>query len=331
MFRSSLAVQGLLTLRLCHGAAAVGDLWVSVDDSGVPKTITPVISTVSGTPTAVSDAPPFKLTATVRTKIIHGYVTTSTGLSLPTADANSKNGAGAFPICHHKAGLGAPFCFPTPGSTLHPGTTYYITWDPAFFSSSNTTIVVFGSHRNATNGVLSKEDAFASSAIPVTKAFYAWSVDHEIMQHTPGVNISIGLRTLPVGNSSNAPARGPDVYVTKALPFRQPPSTPPSGPELYIGLPIIFAFITLMLIGTLVWGKKYRNIGLGNVMSRGRRGGYQKLGSGRSRRSRGDPKESIGLMNIDAEADDGNQGRFSIDSDDSTGSDARPARHRRMS
>lgn len=74
MFRSSLAVQGLLTLRLCHGVAAVDDLssWVSVDDSGVPKTITPVISTVSGTPTAVSDAPPFELTATVRTKIIHG-------------------------------------------------------------------------------------------------------------------------------------------------------------------------------------------------------------------------------------------------------------------
>lgn len=206
-----------------------------------------------------------------------------------------------------------------------------VTWDPAFFSSGNTTVVVFGSHRNATNGALSKEDAFASSPIPITKSFYAWSVDREIMQHTPGVNISIGLRTLPVSNSSHAPVRGPDVYVAKALPFRQPPSTPPSGPALYIGLPIIFAFITLMLVGTLVWGKNYRNIGLGNVMSRGRRGGYQKLGSGRSRRSRGDPKESIGLMNIDTEADYANQGRFSIDSDNSTGSDARPARHRRSS
>lgn len=329
MFRSSLVFQGLLALRLCHGVAAAAELWVSVDDSGVPKTITPIMSTVSGTPTAVSDAAPFEITATVRTKIIHGYVTTSTGRSLPTADANSK--AGAFPICHNKAGSGAPFCFPSPGSQVHPGTTYYVTWDPAFFPSSNTTIVVFGSHRNATTGTLSKADAFASSPIPVNKAFYAWSVDREIMQHTAGVNVSIGFRTLPVSNSSHAPVRGPDVFVMKVQPFRQPPSTPPSGAALYIGLPIIFAFITLMLVGTLMWGKKYRNIGLGNVMSRARRGGYQKLGSGRSKRSRADPKESIGLMNFDVEADYADQRRFSIDSNYSTSSDARPVRHRRMS
>ncbi|KAL8417836.1 hypothetical protein RB594_001452 [Gaeumannomyces avenae] len=303
MFRSSLSFQGLLALCLCHGVAAADDLWVSVDDSGVPKTITPVMSTVSGTPTAVSDAAPFEITATVRRTIIHGYVTTSTGRSLPTADANSK--AGAFPICHNKAGSGAPFCFPSPGSQVHPETTYYITWDPAFFPSSNTTIVVFGSHRNATTGALSKEDAFASSPLPVNKAFYAWPVDREIMQHTAGVNISIGFRTLPVTNSSHAPVRGPDVFVTKVQPFRQPPSTAPSGAEL--------------------------NIGVGNIMSRARRGGYQKLGSSRSKRGRADPKESIGLMNFDAEANYADQGRFSIDSDYSTGSDARPARHRRMS
>lgn len=46
----------------------------------------------------------------------------------------------------------------------------------------------------------------------------------------------------------------------------------PKGAALYIGLPVILGFCLIMVCGVCMWNRKTRTIGLGNVMSRGRRG-----------------------------------------------------------
>jgi hypothetical protein len=109
--------------KVARAPAEATDPWVTVDESGKPKTITPVQTTISGTPTLISGAPN-DVTASVVTRTNQGDISTSTGSpALPTATATK--GSGAFPVCHNKDGDFAPFCLPTEGSNLYPGTTYY--------------------------------------------------------------------------------------------------------------------------------------------------------------------------------------------------------------
>lgn len=102
--------------------------WVTVNEDGKPSTVTPVLTTISGTPTIISGAP-HELTATVFTETNYGKVSTSTGTApMPTATAS--DGAGSFQVCHNKDGENVPWCIPTEGTPMYPGTTYYCTQYP---------------------------------------------------------------------------------------------------------------------------------------------------------------------------------------------------------
>lgn len=100
--------------------------WVSVDESGQPKTITPILTTISGTPTTLPPAP-FAVTASVLTQTRpDAKLTTSTGPSAPEATSPNGSSGGAFPICTNTPpSFLAPFCSPENNSTLHPGVTHY--------------------------------------------------------------------------------------------------------------------------------------------------------------------------------------------------------------
>lgn len=99
--------------------------WVTVADDGTPETVTPVLTTVSGTTTVLSAAPN-DLTATVFTRTSLGEITTSTGTAA-AATATATDGAGSFKICTNLAGTNAPWCTPEDGANWYPGTTYYCT------------------------------------------------------------------------------------------------------------------------------------------------------------------------------------------------------------
>ena len=98
--------------------------WVTVDESGKPSTVTPVLSTISGTPTVISGAP-HDVTATVYTYTSLGKVITSTGA--PPAPTAGSSKTGTFELCENKDGDYAPWCRPQFNSTLYVGTTYYCT------------------------------------------------------------------------------------------------------------------------------------------------------------------------------------------------------------
>ncbi|KAK0657370.1 hypothetical protein B0T16DRAFT_452841 [Cercophora newfieldiana] len=274
--------------------ASPTDPWVSVDESGRPKTVTPVLTTIDGTPTVISGAP-YELTGTVFTQTRNAAITTSTGVPAPTA--TGKDGSGSFALCKKPEGDFAPFCEPKNNATIYPGKTHYVTWDPAFFKSSNTTIRVVGFYNET-------EEAFSSDLISAGWGFYQWKVESDLYKK-PGkdaVNITLRIASLPLGSTVNW-VPGPTIIVTSE-PAPEPTKSPvPQGEALYIALPTVLGFVALMVVGTCIWNRKHRKIGLGNVMGRGRNG----YGVGKSRRQRlfgkGTRKEqAIGLMERDGAA-----------------------------
>ncbi|KAH8899216.1 hypothetical protein GQ53DRAFT_302783 [Thozetella sp. PMI_491] len=276
------------------------DPWVTVNESGQPRTVTPVLTTISGTPTVISAAP-YELTGTVFTRTDNGDVRTSTGTAAPLPTATNVVGAGVFDVCRNKDGDFKPFCMPSDNATLYTGAVYYVTWDPTFFNGSNTTVQVQGFVHNITTNEITLDPAFPSSPMPAGWGFYQWALDDNLLSSRGlnAVNVTLRMAVL------NGPAQwydGPRVLVSYKPIYRQPPAQAPTGPALYIGLPTVLGFVAVILVGTCIWNRKSRKIGLGNIMSRSRHG----YGAGKSRaarmmgsRSRRNKEQGIRLMERD--------------------------------
>ncbi|KAL1898584.1 hypothetical protein Sste5346_003488 [Sporothrix stenoceras] len=259
------------------------DAWVSVGSDGTAKTITPLLTTISGTPTVLSAKPTVSGTAS----------------STEQPEATATSGAGSFPVCNNVDGDLAPFCAPSNGSTLNPGITYYVTWDPNFFSAApNTTVMITGNFFNETSGAITTQ-AFSSNALAAGWSFYAWDVEKDLLNGASSVNIRISMAYLSTGNSSTHIA-GPVITVANPQPYRQKPADPPSGAALYIGLPCILGFIALMLVGTCIWNHRTRRIGLGNVMGRSRFGKLGELGRPKGYGVRKSRRQRMGAVNLDS-------------------------------
>jgi len=260
-------------------AAAATDLWVSVDSSGTPHTITPSVTTIDGTASVINPVPE-DVTATVVTGYNNGDRTIATNTA-PIATATSSSGAGSFAVCNNTDGEYAPFCTVAGGQPLTPGNTYYITWDSTVFAS-NTTIQVTGDYLNDTSGDITTQ-AFSSDPMAAAWSFYAWTVPSSVIPSGNNVTIQLSLMTLGRNSSSSERRKGPKIMIKAAEKYKGPDPQIPGGPALYIGLPVIVGFIALIGLGTCWWNKNVRKIDIkGSVMgSRGK--GY---GAGKSFRSR---------------------------------------------
>ncbi|KAJ0122267.1 hypothetical protein J7T55_002779 [Diaporthe amygdali] len=288
------ALPPLVTPVLEARAPAATDPWVSVDTSGTPVTVTPVVTVVDGATTTISPAPN-DLTATVVTRTDYAEITTSTGTAPPEPTATNKDGSGSFMVCNNADGVNAPFCQPSQNSSLYPGTTYYVTWDTSVFNSTNTTVILEGSYINATTGEIASQ-AFSSDKITAGWSYYAWAVDSKLMQGKSGVNITLFLNALDVDQNTTAKSyKGPTVLVTKTPTYHQAPPKMPTGAALYIGLPTVLGFCVVMIFGVCLWNRKARKIAIGNIMSRSRHG--YGIAKGRAKRlGRRDKKAAIRLM-----------------------------------
>ncbi|CAK7262935.1 hypothetical protein SEPCBS119000_000228 [Sporothrix epigloea] len=256
--------------------------WVSVGSDGVAKTITPVLTTVSNTPTVISAEP----------------TTSNTASSSAPPAATATNGAGSFPVCSNADGDFAPFCAPSNGSSLLPGATYYITWDAGYFAfAPNTSVIITGNFFNETTGAVTTQ-AFSSDPLAAAWSFYSWTVDKALLNRS----IRISLSYITTGNGSTHRI-GPIVTVANPPPYRQPPAKPPTGAALYIGLPAVICFVALMVIGTCYWNNRTRRIDVGNISSRSRFGKLGELSMGRSRGGYGVGKsrrQRVGAVNLDS-------------------------------
>ncbi|KFA78457.1 hypothetical protein S40288_06905 [Stachybotrys chartarum IBT 40288] len=266
--------------------------WVSVNDEAQPvATYTPSMTTVSGTPSAIDGAPE-QLTASVFTWTSYAKVTTSTGLP-PNPTAARRGGEGAFSRCRNMDGEFAPICRPSHNTTLLTGHTYYITWDPDYFNTTdipnNSTVEVavrldWFNHtdRDPSNWDWLHLDTY--NRVPAAWGF--WTLDlttSYLKDTTPGhtmTNVSISLvSSLSGSNEKNTTAAIPVAFMQPGLPpVRHSPGA--SRQSLIIGLPIGFGALVLVIGGLFLYNRRTRRIGLGNVMGR-KRNGYD---SSRTRR-----------------------------------------------
>ncbi|SPQ18341.1 f381ca63-ea10-4bda-8231-ca288ce67272 [Thermothielavioides terrestris] len=285
------------------------DPWVTVDEEGIPKTVTPVLTTISGTPTLLS-APPPDLTATLFTKHPNSILTTSTGPAEPVP--TNDNGTAAFPPCSNTDGEFKPFCRPKHNDVYHPDTTHYITWDTSIFSAPNSTTVkiigfyVFNDTVIPTTGPPSgEEEAFSSDDLPAGWGFYQWRVERSLLT-TPSLSAAnVTLRMVALSHSGDGSSgdgsssssagtarwfAGPTVTVRyRPAPPPRPArkaKTPADTAALYVALPLVFGFAALVIAGTFFWNRQARGaLGAGgSIMGRGGARGRRLGGGGGGRR-----------------------------------------------
>ena len=275
----------MLTSHVLTDAGGL-DPWITVNPSGVASTVTPVATTINGAATTLNAAP-----------------TTDSSPSATGTDAQSTQAAGSsFNVCHNTNGPFAPFCVPSNGTHLDPGSTYYITWDASAFAR-NETIFVVGNYLNAS---VSGEQAFQSDTIASSRGWYALTVEDKYLQGSKENYIDLFLAT-----TGGKQLPGPRVAIGTAPPEVEFKPTPaPKGPALYIALPTVFGFIIVCVCGGFWWNRHTRVIGLGNVM--GRRKGYG-IGKSRGERLGMGRKGAIKLQVRDGEVDAGSQPSFRDD------------------
>jgi hypothetical protein len=194
------------------------------------------------------------------------------------------------PLSLHSV-LVLPFChrsFPY----VHPSNTTPVTWDPDFFAAPNITsdkidVRLQASKHNTTTNAILGDPIDLTETKRANLGFAAWKIDGSLLAGLPGGNsgINITLRLAYnqiVGGNGVKELIGPTILVAYTPAYHPEPTKLPEGAALYIGLPTIAGVVLLCVIGTCIWNRKARQIGIGNVMSRSRHG----YGVGKSRAQR---------------------------------------------
>ncbi|KAI0810032.1 hypothetical protein GGR55DRAFT_647727 [Xylaria sp. FL0064] len=289
------------------GDTAALDPWVTVDQDGMATTITPVLSTISGTPTVVSGAP-HDITATVFTYTSYGKIYTSTGTA-PGPTATSKS-AGSFGVCHNLDGDYAPWCRPEFNTTLYVGTTYYFTWDPDYFAAGNQTVQIIGNYVNKTTGeVRTESPAFNSSYTLSRFGFVSIPITSKQLLYQGSQNISLSL--VAVVDGERVEKQGPQIIITtRPGPVADAHHGLPKSAAAYIAVPLVFGLIIAAAIATCQYNRHHRRIHLPSVMGRNYkvgktgRGVRSRLGLG-SRKKAAKANERIQLMEREIQAEGG--------------------------
>ncbi|KAK3315867.1 hypothetical protein B0H66DRAFT_604176 [Apodospora peruviana] len=190
--------------------------WVSVDTSGFPHTVTPVVSVDGNGALTTLDNPPDSLTATATyTLSPNGHASTYTGLP-PVATPTGDNGAGTFLACDRGQGDDEPFCEPERGAILHPGQTYYVTWNPQWFQPIDTIVLLQTKYVDQ-----SGDGTISLVGIPASHGFFTWSIPSDMLETEGGVsalNVSLALAyqvESEEGTSNWETQVGPTVIITE--------------------------------------------------------------------------------------------------------------------
>ncbi|KAI0393750.1 hypothetical protein F5Y17DRAFT_431237 [Xylariaceae sp. FL0594] len=284
--------------------------WVTVNADGEPATITPVLSTISGTPTIISGAP-HDLTAEVFTYTSYGKViTTTSSAPLATPTGTGDNQAGAFSRCHNLDGANAPWCLPKIDEPLYVGRRYYFTWDPEFFSATpNATVRIVANYLNSTTGEPEPGiAAFESSTLLASSGFWTQPITDEYLRHQGSKNLTIILTSSVKGKEQQA--LSPIKVTTVPGPTANGRGKTPDAAALYIALPTVLGFIALCVLGTCLWNRHHRRIQLGGRSVMGRN--YDVSGSSRfglkkkkKNKNKMSANERIQLMEREIEAEGG--------------------------
>ncbi|KAK4168160.1 hypothetical protein QBC43DRAFT_309783 [Cladorrhinum sp. PSN259] len=264
--------------------------WITVNPSGVAETHSPQVITTEGHRTTISQPPSALVSTATYTISPNGRASTYTGLA-PIASATGSSGeGGAFLACANTVGVDEPFCLPRRGSTLLTGGTYYITWAPSYFPSSefvNLQISLADQYNaNASMGSIVATPLLSASG------YYPLHVPDNFLESIEGSPSSTTI-TLSLAYAENdtpdpndvVTVVGPTVYIARRPADSVQKSSGGGGVNVIaIAVPVIIVVLLLAFIGYcfVKWRKTGSVPFVGAVMKR-RSTGY---GVGKSRSQR---------------------------------------------
>ncbi|KAK0641345.1 hypothetical protein B0T16DRAFT_380051 [Cercophora newfieldiana] len=217
--------------------------------------------------------------------------------------------------CTNFDGPLAPFCAPVQGQQVPVGRTVEVTWDPNWFNSTETPMVLVQADFSlpANSGQTLGIDGFTSELIPTSAGRFTWSVlpsylhsstlattarlflaePSETNVTTRGNRISgprVEIVSSTIGNNNNLNNNNGN---NRGANQQQTPASNGTNP-IAIALPITFGILTLCFLGFCVWFKRrhpdfFRGMFAFNRRRFGRRGGNSgggRFGFGRSKSTR---------------------------------------------
>jgi hypothetical protein len=215
---------------------------------------------------------------------------TPTKASFTSTETFSKTGLPVpistnFPKCSVPKDTKNPFCLPSNATTLYYGKTYYATWDPNYFETANSTVVVQIQFANDTH-----QQVWSSGKTENAWGFVAIDTEKKWMQGTlaqfsstpnhadANLGFSMYNFTFHLQNfEPSAPERpaftfdGPDFMLTNEPPthYKAPAFTKvPDKAGLLIGLPVTLGVLVLGIVAIYFGMKKHRSFGVGNIWGR---------------------------------------------------------------
>ncbi|RKU49162.1 hypothetical protein DL546_008511 [Coniochaeta pulveracea] len=234
-------------------ASAAPSDWVTVGPSGA-RTIKPTAIGPDGATTTDQRAPE-SLTATGTYTLLPISTAPTTSTGLPPVATASADGTGTHLACEVYTGADAPFCAPKSGTQLNPGASYFVTWNPTYFSDTDTWLELQGEYLDGSG------NGFTSERIPATQLYYAWTIDPNILSthHTTdlALNMTLTLVQFETQTSNEAidTADGPSVIITKNSQNYSPTSATKHHHTnvAAIVVPIIVVVVLILMIGLCVF------------------------------------------------------------------------------
>lgn len=235
--------------------------WITIGEDGAVRTVTPTVTTsANGAVQTVDGAPSFLTAESTWIMSLSGVATTTVLAPHPAPTFGGSDGqkGGAMMVCDNYYDGDKPFCVPRRGSLLNPGSTYYITWDPATFSDKDQKIkleVIYDDKRGE----------FISSSVNVSVGYYAWKLPDDLLtiNGKTAMNASIKYIYKSQDSSDFNEIRGNGPRVTITRDSMLPPASPSGtgGPlSLLIAVPVVFALLLALVGGYCCWSYRRKGV-----------------------------------------------------------------------
>ncbi|KAK0620123.1 hypothetical protein B0T14DRAFT_224262 [Immersiella caudata] len=204
--------------------------------------------------------------------------------------------------CTNFDGPLAPFCAPAQGQQLPVGRTVEVIWDPNWFNSTETPMVLVQADFSipTVSGQTAGIDGFTSELVPTSNGRFTWSVlpsylHSSTLATTARIFLAEPSETNVTTRGNRIP--GPRVEIVSASVLnnnnnnnnnqnganrnnQQQPLATGSNP-IAIALPIVFGILTLCFLGFCVWFKRRNPDFFRGMFAFARRRGGSRRGGGR--------------------------------------------------
>ncbi|TLS30078.1 hypothetical protein PpBr36_03076 [Pyricularia pennisetigena] len=233
--------------------------WITIDEDGAARTITPTVTTIDQALQTISGAPSSLTAQSTWFLSNNGMTTTTVFAPHPAPTAEYRREKGALLVCENYYGEDKPFCTPKRGSMLNPNSTYYITWDPQKFAHQDDKLKIEVVYDD------SRAEVIAQS-VKASVGYHAWMVPDDLLARSGSTAMNASIKYNYQSHDSSEfneiRGNGPRVVITDNVmwPVNNADGNGSSGPVPSIV--IVPMVVVLLLVVGLYCCWSYRKKGI---------------------------------------------------------------------